>query len=105
MELKKGDDSDYSLDNVIEQNEDIQIVEECDEGDLIDSDRSNPLALSSKPTSYQKKSKNSVEIVSKQIQCSPKNNSPRSQTVFNYKDFQNTASPFIVEQKGVATTE
>ena len=54
IELKKGDESEDSLDNELLPYQDDTIKEE---GDVLDSDDSGSVALSSKPESSSKRSK------------------------------------------------
>ena len=98
MEIKKGDDSDDSLDRDFLPLRDDLIKEE---GDILESDGSASAALSSKPETYSKRSKSQIEAKSKRIKEG--STSRRSQTVFNYRDFP-ASNSIILEQDNVMSS-
>ena len=98
MEIKKGDDSDDSLER--------EPLPDCDrpikeEGDILESDSNESAALSSKPESFSKRSKSQIEANSKRIKEG--STSRRSQTVFNYRDFP-ASNSVLLEQDNVMSS-
>ena len=109
VELKKGDDSDDSLDKEPlpygSEPRGREPIEE--EGDVHESDGSQS-GLSSKPKSYTKRSKDQIEETSKKIKYygyeQSRKSSRRSQTVFNYQDFPVSNSPMVIDRGNVMSS-